>query len=52
MLNKALENGGAHMTLIALWNGEGGDGKGGTEHMVNVAKEQGSKTRIIDITKL
>lgn len=52
MLHKALKGGGEHMTLIALWDGKGGDGDGGTEHMVHVAKEAGAKTIIIDIKKL
>ena len=52
MLHEALKAGGEHMTLIALWDGKGGDGKGGTEHMVQVAKEAGAKTIIIDIKKL
>lgn len=52
MLNKALINGGENMTLLALWDGEGGDGEGGTEHMVQIAKQAGAKTIIIDTKKL
>jgi hypothetical protein len=52
MLNVALENGGENMTLIALWEGKGGDGIGGTEHMVNIAKEKGARVNIIDINKI
>ena len=52
MLNIALENGGENMTLIALWDGKGGDGNGGTEHMVKIAKEQGARVSIIDINKI
>ena len=52
MLNLALKNGGKNMTLIALWDSKGGDDDGGTEHMVNVAKEQGARVEIIDIKKL
>lgn len=48
-LNNGLVNGGMHMTLIALWDGKGGDGAGGTEHMVKEAKEKGAKTIIIDM---
>jgi len=47
--NSAMVNGGANMSLIALWDGKGGDGAGGTEDMVNVAKANGAKTYIIDI---
>jgi len=52
MLHEALKVGGENMTLIALWDGKGGDGEGGTEHMVRVAKEAGAKTIIIDTKKL
>ena|SRR5687767_10471893 len=52
MLNTALANGGKNMSLLALWDGKGGDGSGGTEHMIKVAKEQGAKTKIIDINQL
>jgi hypothetical protein len=48
-LNYALMNGGINMTLFALWDGKGADGPGGTEHMVNVAKKNGSKTVVISI---
>ncbi|MDQ6901598.1 MAG: hypothetical protein M3139_01140 [Bacteroidota bacterium] len=49
-LNSALVNGGINMTLFALWDRKPADGPGGTEDMVNLAKENGSKTIIIDIT--
>lgn len=52
LLDTALENGGENMTMIALWDGKGGDGGGGTEHMVKVAKEQRAKINIIDINKI
>ena len=43
MLESALVNGGANLTLIALWDGKGGDGPGGTEHMVRLAEEKGAR---------
>ncbi len=46
-LNSALVNGGMHMTLIALWDGKGGDGAGGTEHMVKEAGAKGAVVRVI-----
>ena len=52
MLQKALVNGGKNMTLIALWDGGGGDGKGGTKDMINMAKEKGADVEVIDIKKL
>ena len=52
MLDLGLKNGGKNMTLIALWNGEDGDGEGGTKHMVEVAREQGAGIKIVDTNKL
>jgi hypothetical protein len=52
MLGSALANGGNNMSLIALWDGKGGDGTGGTEHMVTVAKAEGAKSIIIDTNNL
>ncbi len=52
MLEKALADGGKNMTLIALWDGGGGDGKGGTKDMINMAKEKGADVEVIDIKKL
>lgn len=52
MLDHALEVEGKNMTLIALWDGKGGDGNGGTEHMINTAKDKGAKIKIIDINKI
>lgn len=51
-LNAALVNGGINMTLIALWDRKGGDGPGGTQHMVETAKEKGAMVVIIDIADL
>jgi hypothetical protein len=41
-----------YMSLIALWDEKGGDGAGGTEHMVNQAKERGAKVIVIDIKEV
>ncbi len=43
LLSQALCKGARQFTLIALWDGEVGDGPGGTEHMVNLAKERGAR---------
>ncbi len=51
-LHAALTNGGLHMTLIALWDGKGGDGMGGTEHMIQEAVLKGAKTIIIDLKQV
>ena len=37
------------MTLIAVWDGKGGDGPGGTEHMIHTAREKGADVVIIKI---
>jgi hypothetical protein len=47
MLGAALEGGGSEMALIVLWDGEGGDGPGGTRHMVVTAKKIGADVEII-----
>jgi hypothetical protein len=52
MLERAVDAGQLHCTLIALWNGKGGDGKGGTEHMIQMAKEKCAHVIIIDINTL
>jgi hypothetical protein len=52
LLDTALKNGGENMTLIALWDGKGGDGPGGTEHMVNTAKEKGAVIMIIHMQEV
>ena len=50
-LHEALSNGGLHMTLLALWDGKSGDGTGGTEHLVNEARQKGARTLVIDINE-
>ena len=52
MLEKALSAGGKNLTLVALWDGGGGDGKGGTAHMVNITKEQRGEVEVIDTKTL
>lgn len=52
MLQTALAFGGKNMTLIALWDGGGGDGKGGTEDMIKIAKEKGAAADVIDIKNI
>jgi hypothetical protein len=49
MLNDSLKNGGENMNLLALWDGMEGDGKGGTKHMVDIAKQKGAEVKIIEI---
>jgi len=52
MLEHSLEVEGKNMTLIALWDYKGGDGNGGTEHMITIAKDKGAKIKIININNL
>ncbi len=52
MLDHALKEGAKKMTLIALWDYKGGDGNGGTEHMIKLAEERSADVKIIDITKI
>ena len=39
-------------TLIALWNGAGGDGPGGTEDMVGRASEAAASRMVLDTVEL
>ncbi len=52
MLNMALQNGGENMTLLALWDGEAGDGAGGTGHLVLSAQQENATVIIINIKEL
>lgn len=52
LLSEALCRGAKHLTLIALWDGETGDGPGGTEHMVRIARERGARTIHLDTKEL
>ncbi len=44
ILHCALSRADADITLIVLWDGKGGDGPGGTENMVKLARSRGVKT--------
>lgn len=48
MLHNAIAVAGRNITLIALWNGEGGDGPGGTQDMVQQVENLQARTIIID----
>jgi len=47
MIYEAVAIDAQHLTLLALWDGTTGDGPGGTEHMIRLAKQQGASTVII-----
>ena len=50
--NAVAAAGGENVTLIALWNREGGDGPGGTADLVQKARERGAKVIILDTKKI
>ena len=52
MLQNALVKGGAHTTVIALWDGGAGDGPGGTQHRVGAARRRGVRTIVLDAREL
>jgi hypothetical protein len=52
MLDTAFMKGESNFTLLALWDGKGGDGDGGTEHMIEVSKKKEAKINIININKI
>jgi hypothetical protein len=52
MLHNALAISQDHLMLIALWNGATGDGPGGTEDMVNRAKDRGATFIHLDTRQL
>jgi tetratricopeptide (TPR) repeat protein len=51
MLHNAVALAGRNITLIALWNRQGGDGPGGTEHMIQEVERLNARTIIIDTKK-
>jgi hypothetical protein len=51
-LHTALAVDRAEVTLVALWNGEAGDGPGGTEDMLELAAERGVRVVRIDTNTL
>jgi tetratricopeptide (TPR) repeat protein len=52
MLHNALAEGGENVTLIALWNGQEGDGPGGTGDLVQRVKKRQARAVILDTKKL
>ncbi len=47
-----LSNGAQNASLIALWNGKEGDDFGGTKDMVQLAKDHGTRTKILPAEQL
>jgi hypothetical protein len=52
MLDAALRFGADKVDFVCLWNGEGGDGPGGTKHMMEEVRRLGGRTVWLDTRKL
>jgi hypothetical protein len=52
MLDAAMRFGADKVDFLCLWNGEGGDGPGGTKHMMEQVRQRGGRTHRLDTTKL
>jgi hypothetical protein len=52
MLDSATRFGGDRMAVICLWNGEGGDGPGGAQHLMAEARRHTSRIYWLDTRKL
>ena len=52
MLRDTLAHGAPRARIICLWNGAGGDGPGGTAHMMKSVEEAGGKAIWLDTRKL
>jgi hypothetical protein len=52
LLDEALAKGARKVRFICLWDGEDGDGPGGTRHMVQAVRSRGGEVRWLDVTKL
>ena len=49
LLYTALSLGSRNLTLIAVWDGKGEDGPGGTRHMIQEIKARGAESKVISI---
>lgn len=52
LLEELLASGAPELHLLALWDGKPGDGPGGTQHLIETARQQGISTRILDTRTL
>lgn len=52
MLAQASRFGAERVHFICLWNGQGGDGPGGTQHLMNEVQRRHGRTHHIDTTQL
>jgi hypothetical protein len=51
-LYTALAHGPDKVRFVSLWNGEGGSGPGGTQHMVETVKRHAGRVSILDARQL
>jgi hypothetical protein len=51
MLERAARFGPARMIFLCLWNGEGGDGPGGTKHLMEAVRKNSARVHWLDIRK-
>jgi hypothetical protein len=52
MLDATARFGADRLDFVCLWNGEGGDGPGGTRHMMEEVRTRGGRATWLDTTKL
>jgi hypothetical protein len=52
MLGEARRIAGDKLTFICVWDGEAGDGPGGTKHMMSAVREAGGAVHWIDIRRV
>jgi hypothetical protein len=52
LLEEGMASGAPEVHLVALWNGEAGDGPGGTGHLIELAQQEGVSTHILDTKQL
>jgi tetratricopeptide (TPR) repeat protein len=52
ILSEAVSLAPRNLTLIAFWDGEGGDGPGGTEYMISFARQHGARIVHINTKQL
>jgi hypothetical protein len=52
MLDAAMRFGSDKLDFICLWNGESGDGPGGTQHLMQEVKSKGGRTHWLNTTEL
>jgi hypothetical protein len=52
MLEAATRFGSEKLDFICLWNGRGGDGPGGTQHLMQEVRDRGGRVYWLDTTRL